>query len=224
MKVAILLPTLGREDKIAGLIENIAAATDRPWQLVFALDHDDTASWKALLAALPLGSGGEIAAVAADGTYPAKTNAAYRFTSAPLIVPTADDVVFHDGWLEPVLAAFEDESVMVVGTDDLSPMSNEAHATMPVIRRSYIEAPGCSFAEPGAVFSESYRHNYVETEVCTLAIHRGVWSYEPAAVIEHLHPLWGKRATDETDVRGNLVGADDDKATFERRRREWEAE
>jgi len=220
-KIAILLPTLGRPDRLEPLVENVVATTPPgDWQLVFALDRDDAASWAALIRSLRLADGGTLAAVAADGSYPAKTNAAYRYSSAPLVLPTADDVVFHEGWLEAVLGAFTDE-VAVVGTNDLSPMSHAEHATMPVIRRSYIEGEGCSWDSPGVVFHEGYAHNYVETEICELAIGRSVWRYAPDSVIEHLHPSWGKRESDDTDARGNQVSFDSDRETFDQRRALW---
>lgn len=220
--VSILLPTLGRPEKVYGLVENVRDATGGwPWQLVFAIDRRDVTTWKALLKAVTLAPEGAVGAVAADGTYPVKTNAAYRFSSAPFVLPTADDVIFQAGWLDPIVAAFQDRAVQVVGTNDLSPMSNATHATMPVIRRSYIEDEGCSWDEPGLVFHEGYRHNFVETEICALAVQRGVWRYEPESVIEHLHPVWGKREADETDAVGNQAGFAEDQRVHEARKLEW---
>lgn len=233
--VSILLPTLGRADRLEGLVANIAEATPAGrWQLIFALDQMDMESWDVLAEIDFTELMGQVGAVACDGTLPVKTNAAYRFSSAPLVLPTADDVVFHDGWLEKVIEAFEDVGVdgteqwfrwHVVGVNDLSPMSNAEHSTMPVIRRAYIESKdyrGCSFEEPGKVFHEGYQHNFVETEVCRLARWRGVWKYEPDAVIEHLHPSWGKREEDATDRKGGLGPSfDRDQKLHEERHNEW---
>jgi hypothetical protein len=230
--ISILLPTLGRAEKLPGLAANIADTTQgHDWQLVFALDRADIASWEKLQDALMyVSTRGQIIAVACDGTYPVKTNAAYRASSGSLVLPTADDVVFREGWLEPVIERFQEVSVdgtaewftyHVVGTNDLSPMSNPRHATMPVIRRAYIETLGCSWGEPGLVFHEGYRHNFVETEICKLADQRGVWVYEPSSVIEHLHPAWGKREEDDTDEKGNKAGFEADHRLHEERLSEW---
>ena len=118
-----------------------------------------------------------------------KTNAGYRASNDEFILPTADDVWFRPGWLEAVLAEFENPDVHVVGTDDTTPATaDRTHATMPVIRRSYIEQPGCVWKRPGVVFRPELKHNFCETEVWQLAEHRGVAAWAEGAVIEHRHP------------------------------------
>jgi hypothetical protein len=92
---------------------------------------------------------------------------------------------------------------------------------MPILRRSYIEAPGAAWNERGTVFHEGYAHNFVETETCRLAQHREVWSFAETSVIEHYHPAWGKREADTTDAKGNEQGWDTDEALFRTRQQEW---
>jgi hypothetical protein len=135
---------------------------------------------------------------------------------------TGDDVVFHDGWLEPVLVAFRDPVVQVVGTRDLSPITADgSHVTMPALRRAYIEGIGAAWNEPGSCFHEGYHHNYSETETWQLAQHRGVAKFVPESIIEHRHPDWGTREPDATDAKGGQANKQADHELFNRRRDEW---
>lgn len=223
MNVAILVPTLGRPQALAPLLENIRATTPAGhYWVYFVIDHDDGASDEALAR---LGMAEDWCGLLCDGTYPAKTNAGYRESSTDetLILPTADDVVFHKGWYEAALKHF-DAGAQVVGTNDLTPATRGGrHATMPILTRSYIESQGAVWSEPGKVFHEGYHHSYVETEIWQLANHRGVAVFEPESIIEHRHPGWGTRELDETDRKGNMQGWDADKALFQKRRAEWTA-
>lgn len=219
--IDILIPTLGRHKALQPLAANIMNTTPQnAARIVFVADHDDAETRRVLNdLCFP---GGIWSRLLVDGTYPEKINAAYRHGRAELVLPTADDVVFHPGWLEAVEAAFADQAVQVVGTDDLSPATaSRDHATMPVLRRSYIDGEGAAWGETGTVFHEGYRHNFCETETWQLAIHRGVTAWAEGAVIEHLHPAWGKRAEDATDERGNKQGWEADEALFRSRREQW---
>ena len=217
MKVAILVPTLNRPALIVPLAENVRDVTPPgAYSLVFVLDHADMASREAVKAAP------SARYLLANGTYPQKINAGYRGTNDPLVLPTADDVVFHPGWYEAAAASFRDPVVQVVGTLDLSPATEDgSHATMPILRRSYCENPGAAWRETGTVFHEGYHHNYCETETWQLALNRGAARFVRESVIEHCHPAWGKREIDATDRKGNHVHIDADRDRFHRRQRQW---
>ena len=216
MKVAILIPTLGRPHALEPVLDSIKETTpDGQYLPIFVCDwHDhDTVSELHRLGAWW---------VFQDGTYPVKTNAGYRASNYPLVLPTADDVVFHHGWYEAALDAFQDPAGQVVGTRDLTPVTAEGqHSTMPIVRRSYIQHPGAVWGEPGKVFHEGYHHGWVETELWQLACRRGVARFVPESVIEHLHPDWGTRPRDATDDKGNVQHKAEDYQLFERRRSEW---
>lgn len=219
--IDILVPTLGRHTALQPLAANIINTTPKDsYRVVFVVDRADTDTRNALAEICVFQTA--FGCVIQDGTYPEKINAAYRASDGDLVLPTADDVVFHDGWLHAAVNALSDPSVQVLGTDDLSPATaNRDHATMPIFRRSYIEDPGAVWGERGTVFSESYAHNFCETETWQLALHRGVTGWAEDCVIEHLHPAWGKRETDDTDRTGNLQGWDEDEALFRGRQRQW---
>jgi glycosyltransferase involved in cell wall biosynthesis len=220
VNVAILIPTLGRPEALRPLLQSVATTTPvGAANVVFVVDHDDPSTHVVLESAWQ--QGWRFGRCFADGTYPEKVNAGLRASDDPLVLPAADDVVFHPGWLEQALAALTPE-VDVVGTNDLTPATADGqHATMPIVRRSYIEGLGAAFGEPGMVFHEGYHHNACETELCKLAQHRGVYVSCPASIIEHRHHSWGTRKVDDTDRKGNMRNWDQDIALFEKRHAEW---
>jgi len=223
VNVAILIPTLGRSHVLGGLVDNIRENTPEGcFRIYFVLDTYDRESWDVCMRLLDEAPGGDIAVVHTDGTYPEKTNVGFQFhRGEQLVLPTADDVRFHPNWLQAALSHFE-RGAQVVGTNDLSPATAKGtHATMPIVRRSYIEDPGAVWGEPGKVFHEGYHHNFVETELWQLAEHRGVAVFEPRSVIEHLHPSWGTRDADDTDRKGNARNFKADRETFNARRDAW---
>jgi glycosyltransferase involved in cell wall biosynthesis len=218
--IDILIPTVGRAERLVPLLDNINETTPERHSVIFVLDEGDQESREAVMSYGKPTTCGYI--VLQDGTYPVKVNAGHRFGEGDLVLPTADDVLFHAGWLEAAIAVLADPSVQVVGTDDLSPATaDRTHATMPVLRRSYIDAPGAVWGETGTLFHEGYRHNFCETELWQLAAHRGVTGWAEGAVIEHLHPAWGKRPEDATDEKGNKQGWEEDEALFRERREQW---
>jgi glycosyltransferase involved in cell wall biosynthesis len=218
MNVAILVPTLGRARSLAPLLTNLRQTTTPVYRVCFVVDTADVETREAIGEMAP---NRDFCVVYRNGTYPVKTNAGLMATDEPLVLPTADDVVFHAGWYEAALKHFE-AGADVVGTLDLTPATAKGkHATMPVLRRSYITDPGAAYGEPGKVFHPGYHHNFVETELWQLACHRGVAVFERESVIEHLHPDWGTREADETDGKGHGQGWDADKALFENRNSQW---
>lgn len=219
MNVAILIPTLGRADSLASLLQNLRQVTEFRYRVYFVVDHEDLET-RHLLETMP---GFDFQVVLCDGTFPEKTNAGYRASSEELVAPLADDVVFRDGWLQAVLPHFE-AGWQVVGTYDTSPVTEDGwHVTMPVLRRSYIEDPGAAWGETGTVFHEGLHHNFTDTELWQLARHRDIAIFEREAVIEHRHPCWGGRPVDETDAKGNGQNWEADEALFIRRKEEWSA-
>ena len=215
--IDILIPTLGRSHILADLVANIKDTTPLPHIIICVLDSDDADSWHT---AEPL----DVTIIQCDGSYPVKINAGFSSTSSEYVLPTADDVTFYPDWLENALAEFEDDpTIQVVGTDDLSPVTADRnHATMPILRRSYVESPGAAWQETGTVFHERYQHNFVETETCQLAQNRNVWSFAELSIIEHNHPAWGKRQSDTTDAKGNEQGWQADEFLFKTRRAQWQ--
>jgi glycosyl transferase family 2 len=218
VRVAIIVPTLGRSHALAPLLANLRETTPLVYRVCFVVDVDDLPTMRTIAGMPPAN---DFFVIPGGGSYPAKTNAGVAATDEDLVLPTADDVVFHDGWYETALKHFE-AGAQVVGTNDLSPATaGGALATMPIVRRSYVEDPGAAYGEPGVLFHEGYHHNAVDRELWELAQHRGVAVFEPESIIEHRHPSWGTREVDETDRKGNLQHRGADTALFEHRQARW---
>lgn len=219
MNVAILVPTLGRANALAPLLQNLRQVTEFRYRVYFVVDRGDQET-RHVLETMP---GFDFTTVLCDGTFPEKTNAGYAASSEELVAPLADDVVFHDGWLQAVLPHFE-AGWQVVGTYDCTPATEEGwHATMPIVRRSYVEDPGAAWGERHTIFHEGLHHNFTDTELWQLALHRDVAVFERESVIEHRHPSWGTREADATDAKGNGQNWEADEALFIRRKAEWSA-
>lgn len=200
------------------LARNIFLSTGGAYRVYFVLDDADQQS----LATLCTLEDRALRWVWKNGSFPVKTNEGVFAGDSPFVLLTGDDVVFHDNWLPPVLEAFEDPNVMVVGTRDLSPITADgSHVTMPVLRRSYIEGIGAAWNESPSCFHEGYHHNYSETETWQLAQHRGVAKFVPESIVEHKHPDWGTREPDSTDAKGGQANKQQDHELFELRRAEW---
>lgn len=235
MNVAILIPTLGRADALAPLLQNIRETTPEGlYHVWFVVDQNDLPTHRKLFLIGPevIPPASDFNAVINDGTYPVKTKAGYEaaeryavrhwFDGDWAVLPTADDVVFHEGWYEAAAARFEDPAVQVVGTLDLTPATASGkNVTMPIVRRSYVDEPGAAYDEPGVLFHTGYHHNAVERELWQLAKHRGVAVFEPKSVIEHRHHSFGTREPDDTDRKGNMANWDADLALYHRRERLW---
>lgn len=220
MRIAILIPTLGRADALAPLLQNLRQVTEFCYRVYFVVDQEDQET-RHVLDTMP---GLDFTSVLCDGTYPEKVAAGVAASTAEgLITPLADDVVFHDGWVPAALKHFEaNPEIQVVGTRDLTPATaGGKNVTMPIVRRSYVEHPGAAFDEAGVLFHQGYHHNAVERELWQLAMHRGVAVFEPEAVIEHRHHSWGTREVDETDRKGNMANWDADLALYHERERLW---
>jgi GT2 family glycosyltransferase len=135
---------------------------------------------------------------AGDLGWAATCNQLYQQTVEPYILCAADDIVFHDGWLE----ALHETSAGVVATNDLAihkAGSQQAFRGMiaqhPFIRRQYVEEKG------GTVDSNlpfhPYPHEFADNELTITALARGEYEFCPGAVLEHMHPVWGKGKWDE---------------------------
>lgn len=129
------------------------------------------------------------------GDYAKKINYAIERTDEPLIFMGADDLRFHEGWLDACLRYTPDFAV--VGTNDLgNPLVAQGiHSTHSLVRRDYVEHYG-TIDEPGKALHEGYWHEFVDDEFVRTAMYRNQFVFAADAIVEHLHPHWGKAPTD----------------------------
>lgn len=175
MSVAILVPILDRPHRIEPLLANIAATTPEPHSVVFATSDNASIEECNRLGAWQSIDDGD--------TWPNRINRLFHATDDEYVFLCADDVLFHDGWLPPLLAAQEDMGGGVAVPVDL----HNPYGTLALVARSYIDAFSGCIDTPGVVVWPSYEHNWSDTELFQVAASRGRHRYVPESVVEHLH-------------------------------------
>jgi hypothetical protein len=216
--VAILIPVLGRPQRIMPTIESVSAATAEPHRLLFLASPDDQATIVALEAV-----GADFLVVAEGrGSWACKINDGYRATTEPWIFTGADDLAFHPDWY-PRALRWADEKTAVIGTNDIANprVMTGQHSTHSLFRRSYVDEHGTVDAA-GLIMHERYPHEYADDEAVATAQARGVYVHAFDSIVEHLHPNVGKAPDDDTYRLGRL-GTREGKRLFLSRRRLWSA-
>lgn len=196
MSVAILIPVLRRPHRVGAVLRSIRASTPDA-RVLFICDPDDEQQQAAVTAA------GETPVIY-GGSYAVKINAGIKRTTEPLLFLGADDLHFHAGWL-PAAASHMTGRIGVVGTNDLGNRRVVAgeHATHSLIARWYADLG--TIDEAGKVLHEGYRHCFCDDELVATAKHRGAWAFADDAVVEHLHPDWGKASRDAVYDKGQAT-------------------
>ena len=194
-KILIVIPVLRRPHRAQPVVDSICRSTpDGGYRVLFVGNRGDDAEHEAVRA-----TGCDLMVIGArePGDYARKINQAFAASDEPLLLTGADDLDFRPGWLEAVWRAHA-AGWKVIGTQDLGNprVLIGEHATHIVFDRSYVLEHG-TIDEPGKVFHEGYDHECVDDEAIETAKARGVWYFAADAVIEHLHPNWGKAPVDE---------------------------
>lgn len=223
--VVVIVPVLARPHRVEPFLTSLADATADRVRVVFVATAGDTAMIDAVISAAD-GADDIILEVLPRnrvGDYARKVNFVYERTTEPFMFLGADDLHFHDGWLEAAMAAMADPRIGVVGTQDLAPTDrarNGEHATHCLVRRAYIDAHG-TIDERGKVLHEGYPHEWVDDEFVGTAKARHAWAFAHASIVEHLHPSWGKAPTDRLyrDQRRRMTAG---RALYRRRSGLWD--
>lgn len=211
---AVIVPVLGRPGNAAPFMESLRGS-GAPLATVYAItdkaDEQTAQAWR---------DAGAMVVVIEDGppgTFAEKVNIGYKVTSQPWLFLVGDDVRFHAGWLDHAQHAARD-GADVVGTNDMHNPRSLAGEWSPhlLVRRAYADEVGASWDGPKVVCHEGYRHWFVDQEIVDAAKQRGAWAMASHAKVEHLHPLFGLAADDDTYALGR-EHVDADKALFEQR-------
>lgn len=216
--IDILIPTIGRPHRLAGLVENIRANTVATHRVVFITephDHDTIATIT--------GYGLEPVINARAENYAGAINTAYEQSNADYLFCGADDLIFHPGWDQHCLAALEDEWFAVAGTNDLlNPyVLAGMHSTHSLVARWYLDdIGGVVDLGPGSFLPECYDHNFTDTEFIGTAKMRARFRPCLDAVVEHLHVTTGRAPADATHQR-SVRAFQADSELYDMRRDLW---
>lgn len=184
LPTAILLPSLGRPQRLAEATKNIHESTD--------LDHAILWCVGGLQSLRVLEDVQDGDCIILDDTddpdkrYVTRMNklmvtaAAYRFKT---VFFGSDDVIHHDGWLGRALTIMEAQRKAIVVVNDLL----NASGTQAVMRTDYL--PFAVYDDPDVAFHPGYKHNYADTEMFGTAIKYGQHARAMDSIVEHLHPL-----------------------------------
>lgn len=187
--IAIYIPTLGRDDKLPDLVENIHKTTNNDaWYHIYFICEKGHDAAKKL-------EGKHVTVFTGDFGSPAKAvNYAFTKTSEPYFIFANDDFKFHQNWAFNALSKMTD-GISVVAINDGDPRQTTQWGTITLVKRSYIDDPGGT-ENKGEVFHEGYKHNFVDTEFWQRAAARRVVEIAKDSLIEHLHPAFGKGDAD----------------------------
>lgn len=223
--VAVLVPVLNRPERVKPLVESIRQdERATPVFLCSPDDEDELAAVSVEYRRWPVGTF-EFHIVdwpCGAGDYARKINYGMSTLTCEWALLAADDLVFHDGWLDACLHVHEQTGACVIGTNDLGNglVMQGRHATHSLVHRDYLACG--TVDEPGKLLHEGYDHNYCDVEFVETAMWRGTFAPARTALVEHLHHLWRKGEDDATYAKGR-ERYHEDRALFERRRRLWAA-
>ena len=201
MTLAILVPVLRREHQIAPLLESLAATTDVDYRVIFICSPSDHGAIEVCLASE--GDTITVPWVPDRADFAKKINLAYGMVEEEWYFQAATDLVFQEKWASRAFHIAQASRCGVIGTNDLgNPLVKKGnHATHIIFSRAYIEQHGGTFDNTGAVFSEVYDHQFVDTEFVQTALRRGQFKPSLRSIVEHMHPHWGKGEMDDTYVK-----------------------
>jgi glycosyltransferase involved in cell wall biosynthesis len=219
--VAILIPTFGRPQRAAELVEDIRVATTANYRIYFVVEKHDPETIAAV---------GRLDAEAiinpGEPTYASCINSAYAQTKEPYFFTGADDIHFHPGWLSEALKWMSDPKIGIVGTADPLHDSRD-HSTHSLVRRKYIQQHSGCLDRPNTVLYP-YWHGWTDHEFLGIAKSRGAYHYCKKSLVDHHHPGWdwfgrvdsGDEKFDATYAKGNRNHRQDTRK-FLQRCRQW---
>jgi GT2 family glycosyltransferase len=213
-QIAILVPTLGRADRLANVAENIHKNTQTVHTIYFLIEKEDTASLNAIQKI------GEKYILNEAIQYVGAINTGFKRTTEPFIFCGSDDLDFKRGWDIACLKVMEYPKVGITGgTDSWTISKTGLHVSHLFIRREYIEKYGGVEDEKNTIYSSRYIHTMCDIETEQTAMKRGAFKICPDAVIEHNHWFMGTAEKDSTYDLCQSSSDHDHEVYVERRKR-----
>jgi glycosyltransferase involved in cell wall biosynthesis len=151
-EIAVVIPTRGRESRLAFALEALAAQTLAPdrFEVVVVRGEDDGP-----LAPAPPGLNVRFLSHPESTGAAAQRNVGWRAAGAPLVAFTDDDTRPMPDWLERLSAAAEADGDAVVGQGRTEPDPDEVHLLYGLARSLEVTEPGwfetCNIAYPRAL-------------------------------------------------------------------------
>lgn len=214
-KVAILIPTFGRADRLFNVHLNAVQSTAIDIGVYFIVEKEDQKSIDAL-------SSLDYSCTIINKrkpSYAGAINTAYEEVMADYYFAGGDDLNFHMGWLEKCLNLTD--MYPVVGTNDLlnREVMHGTHATHYLVARKYLEEQGGTI-DNTYPFLYEYEHNYTDREFIETAQRRGVFTPCLDAIVEHIH-YGNKKAVYDATYQKNQATLRQDRSLYISRQALW---
>ena len=207
---AVLIPSLGRPQRLADVAKNVELNTD--------LDHEILWCVGGLQSLRALENEKRVLddTEDEDKRYVTRMNKLVTW-AVELGFKTAffgsDDVIHHDGWLGSALATMVESRRSVVVVNDMRNPSG----TQALIRLDYL--PFLTFDNAKTAFHSGYRHNYADTEQQMTAHKYDQHVRAMDSHVEHLHPIYQNQTSRPWDdtYRNAMSFWSEDAERFNRR-------
>ncbi len=181
-KIAILIPTINRAERLKAVADNIHKNTKVSHTIYFIIEPDDTTSLKAIEKL------NEWAVFNKGEQYVGAINTGYQFTKEPFIFCGSDDLDFHGGWDTELLNVMKDPKIGMTGPMDSWEISKSGvHCSHLFIRRTYLQKYSGVEDEKNVVYSSKYLHLMCDIETEQTAMKRGAFEQCKTAFVEHNH-------------------------------------
>lgn len=211
IKVSVVIPSKDRPDRLRNCIEQLQLVSPQVEIVVVADAGDDKTSsvaeelkCKLVVSDDPIGG--------FLGHKPVHCwNIGAAAASGDAFVLGADDLKFHEGWLEAALLGLARLNfVGLVAFNDLSPLAGDL-ATHYLVSKNYAANDW-----GGVLAIPSYYQHFIDTEATARAKRDKCFYYAEDAIVEHEHWMWGKAENDEVYQRGQERFSEG-KSTFAKR-------
>jgi len=193
MKVSIVIPSIGRAEKLLRCIEQLYRVTD-DFECVVVVEDEDKQTTDAMQEAKGKYSGLVVVNNARRRGCVYCWNLGAKHASGDAFIPCADDVWFHEGWKEAALKALEKLNWSgLVGLNNGTGRTHKYFDDFYLATRDY-----CVDYQGGVLCCPHYKYICTDKEACLVAQRNNKYTYAEDAVLEHLHWRFGKSELDET--------------------------
>jgi len=215
--IAILIPTLGRGERIQGIIDNIAGTTYLPYTIYFICEPHDTDTTSKIPTDIPYV---KTILNTYPHTYVSAINLGYRYIKEEYIFCGSDDIEFSLWWDKEASKYFGKYGFIGV-VDSWTITKTGVHASHFFVSREYIQTHSGVFDEKDVIYSSQYQHLNCDIETEQTAMCRGEFVISEKSIVEHKHWYTKNAKMDHTYKLGGECQGPDSK-TYEKRRRTFE--
>lgn len=192
-KTAVLIPSYRRADKLTTCLSSLSKSlSDNERDLVdifVGLDKHDANSEDV---AITRGAMVEWIASNGSGSVPVWNELLRRHPDYQYYVAAADDLVFYPGWLGKSLGAMNVLGYGLVGFNDMNRDGSELATHWIADRDFLIKYNG------GVIYAPWYKSQWCDPELNEIAKRAGRFTWCEDALVEHIHPNYGKSPSDAT--------------------------